>query len=54
MCIRKIHLHHDRYNNILYCHYQSDTTMITGSYDATLQVWDFSRGDVQPIVADVD
>lgn len=43
-----------RYNNILYCHDQDESRMITGSYDATLQVWDFRRGDVQPPVADVD
>ncbi len=33
-----------KYNNLLHCGVCSDELLLTGSYDGTIQMWDFERG----------
>jgi WD40 repeat protein len=47
------HLCSLKYNNLLYCSSATEDTLISGSMDSTIQVWDFSRGTV-PLATDLD
>ena len=41
-----------RYNNIVYCARYDEALLVSGSHDATLQMWNFQHGETY--LADVD